>query len=80
MDALQNFHDQMETARRAYHAAEAVRIAKEVESLGPEFADDGIVCTILRERIAEEVRLATECCGCRCCGAAGHWVPKVAAP
>lgn len=49
-----------ETNAKVYHRAEAKRITGELESLGPEFADDGIVKTILRKRIAQEEELAVE--------------------
>lgn len=37
-----------------YHLREAIRIKRELDGLGPEFAEDGIIKTILRERIAME--------------------------
>lgn len=41
-----------------YHQQEAKRIQKELDNLGPEFAEDGIVRTVLRSRIEQEKREA----------------------
>lgn len=38
----------------AHHRAEAERIQRELDVLGPEFAEDGIVRWVLRERIEQE--------------------------
>jgi len=43
---------------REAHRAEAERIVAELVALGPEFAEDGIVRRVLRERIEEERKLA----------------------
>jgi hypothetical protein len=43
---------------REYHLSEAKRIGMELHSLGCEFAEDGIVRTVLRARIAAEEELA----------------------
>jgi hypothetical protein len=40
------------------HAKEAQRIQKELDSLGDEFLDDGIVKTVLRLRIEQEKQRA----------------------
>jgi len=39
---------------RNYHQQEAERVQKELDSLSSEFAEDGIVKTVLRDRIAWE--------------------------
>ncbi len=39
---------------REYHKQEADHIQKELDNLGPEFAEDGIVKTVLRDRIVQE--------------------------
>jgi len=51
-------------ARKAYHAAEAERIAGELARLGPEHPEGGVVRTVLRNRLEQERRRADE--GCRC--------------
>jgi len=57
--------------RKRYHAAEAARIAGELDNLGPGYADDGIVRTILRRRVEQERRRAEDGCDCaHCRGAA----------
>lgn len=38
----------------AEHAAEAERISRELAALGDEFSEEGIVRTVLRERIEQE--------------------------
>jgi hypothetical protein len=43
---------------QTYHQTEADRIQRELDELGPEFAEDGIVRMVLRNRIAQERRLA----------------------
>lgn len=40
--------------QKIYHAQEAVRIKNELDNLGPEFAPDGIVRTVLQNRIEQE--------------------------
>lgn len=49
---------------KAYHADAAVRIAGELDGLGTEFAEDGIVRMVLRERVEQEKECAEH--GCRC--------------
>jgi len=39
---------------QSYHQKEADRIQKELDNLGPEFAEDGIVKIVLRDRIVQE--------------------------
>lgn len=46
--------------KAAYHAAEAKRIQGELDSLGDQFADDGIVKWVLRRRIEQEKKRAGE--------------------
>jgi len=41
---------------KAYHAGEASRIAMELVNLGPGFTEDGIIRTVLRERVEQEMR------------------------
>jgi len=56
---------------RAYHAAEAGRIAGELASLGPGYAEDGVVRTVLRRRVEQERRRAREGCRCPYCSGGG---------
>jgi hypothetical protein len=44
--------------RREEHAAEAERLSRELDGLGSEFAEDGVVRWVLRERIEQENRRA----------------------
>lgn len=44
--------------QRNEHAVEAVRIQGELDALDDSFADDGVVKTVLRARIAQELRRA----------------------
>jgi len=54
---------------RAYHAAEAIRIAAELAGLAPGFAEDGIIRTVLRARVKQETRRAKlDHCDCGYCG------------
>ena len=39
---------------RDYHAGEARRILSELDGLGDGFAEDGVVKTVLRDRISHE--------------------------
>ena len=58
---------------KEYHAAEAARIAGELAGLGPDYDGDGIVKTVLRERIEQEELLAEHGCGgCVYCDSAGR--------
>ena len=41
--------------KREYHYSEARRIRQELDNLGPGFAKSGIVRTVLKERIAQEL-------------------------
>lgn len=43
----------------AYHLSESKRIQGELDRLGPEFTEDGIVKTILRDRVTQEKELAS---------------------
>ena len=43
---------------RNHHQQEADRIQEELDKLGTEFAEDGIIKTVLRERITQEKQLA----------------------
>jgi len=43
-----------------YHAQEAIRIQAELDDLGAEFAEDGLVRIVLRRRIAQEQRKAAQ--------------------
>lgn len=52
---------------REYHAAEAVRIAGELDNLGPGYAEDGVVRTVLRQRVEQEKHQAEHGCGCVHC-------------
>ena len=55
--------------RRAHHAAEAIRIAGELDNLGPGYAEDGIIRTVLRARVKQETRRAKlDHCDCGYCG------------
>lgn len=46
--------------KRRLARAEARRIQGELDSLGPEFSEDGIVRTVLRERILQEKNVGEE--------------------
>ena len=48
-----------EIEKRDYHRWEAKRIQNELNNLGSEFAKDGIVRTVLRNRIEQEKRRST---------------------
>ena len=43
-----------------YHQQEAIRIQKELDDLGPGFAEDSIIRTVLRNRIKQEKQKAIE--------------------
>lgn len=43
---------------QAYHRNQATLIAAELDRLGSEFAEDGIVKTVLRERVVQEDQLS----------------------
>jgi len=52
-----------------YHRSEAIRIQDELDSLPPSFAQNGIVKTILRDRVADEKKRALlgNLCDCHDC-------------
>ena len=52
---------------KEYHADAAVRIAEELDNLGPGFAEDGVVRTVLRQRVEQERHRAEHGCSCVYC-------------
>lgn len=54
----------MDESHREYHLKESARIQQELDSLGPEFSEDGPVRWVLQQRINQEKNRAACCDGC----------------